>query len=178
MDIFDQVVRVVTVIVLGASLYMAFRNFQFLQKSSEKSSLSQSLSAFNLHREELETVLRMDGVPFDRWEGPQSNAANVICFDLFHLGHLIQHGHVPLDFCELYYYTIPKCREILDPFIKDIRAKRHPEYWRKFDDLVVITDMYTRNHLSGRYHIQCTAPLLSSEEDIDDEITQRAKLAS
>ena len=160
---FDELLRILTVIVLGASFYLGFLNFNFLRKNTERVTLANSITNFNLHRKELEILLALEGVPYEKWTNEQKTAANVICFDLFHLGHLINNGYIPQDFCELYYYTIPKAREIADPYIREVRMNRHEQYWRKFDDLVLRTMEYTKNHKDGLYHIQCSAKLLSGE---------------
>lgn len=91
------------------------------------------------HRSSLEHVFDLSDKPYDQWDKQDKEAANAVCVLFFHLGEMIEEGMIPQRFCVMYGHTIPKCFEICTPYIKEIRQKRRPSFWRSFDHLVART---------------------------------------
>lgn len=138
----SSVIQGVTAIIMALAAVANLSIIYFGEKQYKRRALFDALNQFNSHRKELETVFKLKGKSTKYWVEEEREAANVICFDLFHIGYLIMKGGIPDDFCELYYYAIPNTREILDEYIQEIRKERHPLYWIKYDQFVE----FSKNH--------------------------------
>lgn len=165
---FEGILKLATLLVLAASFYLGYLNFKFLREQTRGGTLYNSVSDFSRrHRPDLEVVLSLENVPYKEWLPKHKEAAHAICFDLFLLGHIIKHKYAAIDFCELYYFSIPKVREICDPYIRELRQQRHPQYWRKFDDLVRITMEHTRSRYNKALYVECKVELLPELDEFE-----------
>ncbi len=135
----STLIQAITAIVMAAAAVANLSVIYFSEKQYKRRALFDALNQFSSHRKELEIVFKLKDKSTKYWSPEEREAANVICFDLFHIGHLVMQGGIPEDFCELYYYAIPTTREILDEYIKEIRKERHPAYWIKYDKFVEFT---------------------------------------
>lgn len=134
-----QTVAVVTSIVMSIAAVVNLVTIYLTVQHFRQRALYDALNQINEHQDQLNRVLSLDGKPYSHWSDEDKAAANTICVDLFHIGGLVRYGTMSMKFCELYYYTIPRVHQICSEYISEMRSTRHPEYWRKFDELVEIT---------------------------------------
>lgn len=145
------IISLLTVVILSVNAFLLFRTFQMQESSesnkravTERQNLYQAITWFNSHRVELEIVFGLKGKPLIDWSPPEREAANTICWDLHFLGALLNEKQIPEKICELYYYAIPKSREVLDEYLEYVREKRHAQYWWKIEDLFCATRMHNK----------------------------------
>jgi hypothetical protein len=97
-------------------------------------------------RTALETVLTLEGKDASTWSHEETQAAHTVCARFHLIGILILEKMVPEDlFAKALYYSVPRCYEILTPFLRTMRSERDPRYWSAFDVLEEIVKENTRN---------------------------------
>lgn len=94
--------------------------------------------------EDINVVLSLESKmgDYNSWEPEEKKSAANVCITFHQLGDLIEDGSVDEKLIDIYYYSIPKCREILNPYLNSMRDPhnanyRSPQYFWYFDQIVI-----------------------------------------
>lgn len=105
-----------------------------LQEAREGQQLYEAMSNLLNIRKEIERVLTLREKPLDEWSAYDVEAAHVVSSRFHLVGMLMLKKSVPEElFSHAWFYSVPNCHEILQPFLQRIREERDPRYWGGFD---------------------------------------------
>lgn len=108
-------------------------------------------------RPEIERILSLEDKSFADWSEADRNCALNVCGRFHLIARLVQEKMIKDQvLAEMWYYSIPKCYDILRPFLADIREKRHKNYWIAFDALTLSVIRRTRA-FNPSAHVDCVA---------------------
>jgi hypothetical protein len=123
-------------IAMEAQLRTTREQIDDLRQSRDGQQLYQVITMLLDIRPDIERVLSLRHRPLDQWSEEEKSAAYNVSGRLQLTGLLVLQKVVPEElFAKAWYYSIPTCHEILQPFIKAVRAERDQRYWSAFDYL-------------------------------------------
>ena len=105
-----------------------------LQRSRSRQQLYDVVKYLLSDRLQFEKVISLAGKPLSEWAVDEREAAFVVCSTFHLVGALVQEEVVPDNlFCKLWYYSVPRCHDVLKPYLDELRRVRGPNYWSRFD---------------------------------------------
>jgi hypothetical protein len=106
-------------------------------------------------REPMEGVMALEGKPFSEWTSEDRKMAHTICLQFHIIGVLCMEGLVLNRVIgRTFYYSVPKCCQVLKPYIAELREKRDSRY---FTEIVALNRMTLKIRKKFRGYSQETA---------------------
>jgi Flp pilus assembly protein TadB len=111
-------------------------SFTDLQESRSRQQLYEAHRYLDEIRDEIEHMLSLDKKEFSDWNEKDKAAVYIVCARFHIVGILVLESHFPERLISYaWYYSIPRCSEILGPYLASIREERGCNYWSAVDAL-------------------------------------------
>lgn len=140
---------------LGVIVTLVFVARQLREQITQSQSTAYygALDLMITHWDKMNLILDPKFHPYEKWRDEEKRQADEVCLILHQLGAAVEKGAVPIDICDVYFYTIPTIREKLDRHITARRNPKHDDYrsnkyYWAFDELA--DKVRKRNKLAGR----------------------------
>jgi hypothetical protein len=90
-------------------------------------------------RKDVEAILQLGSTKqYSRWDKEDRDLARRICGRFNLIAWLENTKMMEIDvLAKVWFYSIPKCYDVLIPFLQDVRSERGPDYWIFIDKLVL-----------------------------------------
>ena len=139
----------------GVIITLAFVALQLREQITQSQSTAYygALDLMITHWDKMNLILDPKFYPYEKWRDEEKRQADEVCLILHQLGAAVEKGAVPIDICDVYFYTIPTVRDKLNSHIEARRNQKHDDYrsnkyYWAFDDLA--DKVRERNRLAGR----------------------------
>lgn len=139
----ETTISLFTALVLLTTVLVNFRNLQINRKGQREQNFYSASKLIMDYWEEIQAIhkLHEKKTSFEMWESTDKDNASKVCLCFHQIGGLLKSGAVPETVCELFYFSIPRTREILNEYLNSVRDRnnseyRHESYWSEFDYLV------------------------------------------
>ncbi len=126
----------ITGLVSVAAFLFSLTNYFLVRRAGQLAQFNHAVERLHDQRHAISSIFELESTPYHRWDKAQRERAHQVC-GLFHLlGILAMKKHLSKQLlCQAWYYSIPKLRTILHPFILEMRETRDYRYWKAFDYL-------------------------------------------
>lgn len=148
-----SIIQAVATIFVAAALFVSWRCMRIMeaqltdeQRSRAMQQLYQVINSLLDIRPEIETVLTLRDKPLSEWAVDERKAAHEVCARFHLVGLLVLEGLIPERiFSHAWYFSVPQCHAILQPYLQHVRKVRDPRYWSAFDALVKRVERHTKD---------------------------------
>jgi len=107
-----------------------------LQETRSRQQLYEVLASLVDIRADIERVISLDGKALRAWTEEERRSAYTVCAKLHLVGILVVEKLVPERlFSFAWYWGVPACFRILQPYLAELRADRDSRYFSAFDAL-------------------------------------------
>lgn len=122
--------------VMEAQLNITKEQIKDLQGSRSRQQFYEVVTRLLEIKDDIERVLELEGKNLKEWTKNDLASASTVCARFHLVGILVIEDLVPEKLLSsAWYYSIPECHKILQPYLQEIRRKRGQKYWSAFDVL-------------------------------------------
>lgn len=132
---------------MDAQFQLSARQLSDQQEARSLQQMYQEINQLLNIWDHVETVLSLEGQPFESWKDKEKEfrSAMIICSRFHLVGILVIKEMVPEELiAQAWFYSIPKCYDILKPCLDHYRKTRDHRYWKAFDVLAFKVKEYAK----------------------------------